>query len=1456
MRINALSKDKIANAQAIKIAEKEYRALNRTMRATQMQIDSLRKSVGITGMTVQQLRNHLNALRVRLFNMPGSMGTPMFKALQAEIAATQARLTTLTTGASRLSQAWTRMEKAANRAGTVIGWAAMVIFGLSMVISAVTKRMKELEDLVGSTRKNTNLLVGEVWEMKDAFDKWDTRTSTDDLMKLAIVAGKLGLEGKEKIMKFVDAANKIQIALGDDLQGSVEDTVTSIGKLMSAFRIDKKMPIEEALLRTGDVLNDLAKSSAASAGTILEYMTRLSAVGELAGFSIDEIGGLGSTLDALHVPSERGATALQKIMLQLANPKKISSFAEAMGLVNDATGTMSEKYIELLKTDPNKILTTLLTKFVSTKDGLSDLTSGLKEFGVRGQYMTAVLGSLALNLDVLRQQQQVSFNAWTDHVSVMNEYDIMNNNFTAQIEKQHKAMRAQTDHMNKNMEPAVLALLKTWVGFVTGIRAATDWIGRNWTMLKILTMAYIALKAPTLFRISSLAAETIVTKYNNIAAAIKVSWLKLELLWTRNLTIEQLRLLAVSNTVRIARVLFTQGITAAWQELAKLQKATIAVKYAQYALLGTVVLLAAAFLILVVNKKKLSEAEKIDREARKKINSDYFEELGHLNTIIDRLKDKNIGEKERKDMIQEIIDQYGEYLPLLKKEGLTAEEVVGSYEKLIEITGRKVIHDNLIKAAGENNAKLEESRALMNSLNTEIDQQRKKLLEKGKYEIGIFGGGETQSKIDDLERKLKRAQKAFQQHYDFQQNYASQLKNLEPKNFKSPVTEDELTGAIKKAKVEQQQLKTEIALDQARMKIMGNSNAYTEQDKIATQIKIDNLENLGKAIIKYEESLKNLTEIKALEEMMAKNEVTYAKAIADLDLNFKREETTIKEQGAAKGQTNEQIEKALRKIRITYLETKIADMKLYGKVYDADEEKYLEARQELAELMYGKEIKGGKKSNKEKLDLLEAWNDKEMAAINLRHLQGLSSEDEFEDELLKQQLVYYSRKMGLFEKDSKEYQDANLKYYEVQVAAEDNIQQKLTQVRKKLSKLKIDTLDNDMEREIALENDRWEEEKLGLEEQLIFKERLGDKEVEHNRIIYDLITNLAERHAIDLEKISKKPEYAELEKSKNAIDGLYKLGTDKFSNNDQLKKAFGAKNTLLKQQYKKELALAGQDTQKQKEVNDKYLVDQQNLTMEQFDAEKELHLSRLNWADQYINSLRGIVGEQSAVGKALLLLQKGIAIAEVWVGALAANAKITLWAGGIPPPANVAAIAYAATVSASNLTFAVLQTGLIAATTIAEVAQWAKGQYPVIGAEDGRTYNAINGGNPITGVYSRPTMLNMSRGPGLVGERAPELVVDGATFRQLQLNAPGLLDEIYTYAGRGRGRTQSIAPTQKMPTTQDRPNRETARLVTAVNRLNEHLDRGIRAKVAGYGGEGSVADAIKKISNLAKSLDL
>ena len=82
---------------------------------------------------------------------------------------------------------------------------------------------------------------------------------------------------------------------------------------------------------------------------------------------------------------------------------------------------------------------------------------------------------------------------------------------------------------------------------------------------------------------------------------------------------------------------------------------------------------------------------------------------------------------------------------------------------------------------------------------------------------------------------------------------------------------------------------------------------------------------------------------------------------------------------------------------------------------------------------------------------------------------------------------------------------------------------------------------------------------------------------------------------------------------------------------------------------------------------------------------------------------------------------------------------------------------------------AILRTG--ASVALIQSQQFAKGKYPVIGANDGRTYQASLLGNVKTGYYSKPTL-------GLFSEREPEIVIDGPTTRNIKANFPEILGAI------------------------------------------------------------------------------
>ncbi len=151
--------------------------------------------------------------------------------------------------------------------------------------------------------------------------------------------------------------------------------------------------------------------------------------------------------------------------------------------------------------------------------------------------------------------------------------------------------------------------------------------------------------------------------------------------------------------------------------------------------------------------------------------------------------------------------------------------------------------------------------------------------------------------------------------------------------------------------------------------------------------------------------------------------------------------------------------------------------------------------------------------------------------------------------------------------------------------------------------------------------------------------------------------------------------------------------------------------------------------------------------------------------------------------------------------------------------------------------------------TIAQIAliksqQFATGKYDVIGATDGKTYRAGMVPQAATGIYPEPTLIG---GLGLVGERAPELVVDGPTLRNIQMNAPEIIQAIHAmrvpqYAA---GNITQAASTSSAAAVRD-PRMDV--MIALLQEVSAKLDKPTRAMIAYHDLEDTF-DEMEDIKN-------
>lgn len=337
-----------------------------------------------------------------------------------------------------------KMADAANRYFAVITAGIAAVTGAAMVIKSTVEAFAEYDDKLIDVMKTTDLAKQETIELSDEIRKIDTRTAHNDLLELARVAGKLGNRGKKDILGFVKATDMIRVALSADLGGDTEESVRQLGKLVDIFKLTNEFSVEESLLKIGSAMNALGASGTANEGYMLEFSKRVAGVAPTAGFTIDKILGLATTLDELGQTSEVSATAFNQVISNMF--KKTADYAKIAGM-------SLEDFTKLINEDANEAMIQLLIGARGSSGGFDELAKSLSGMGMDGVRATTVLGSLAVNIDKLRENQKFSNEEFVKGIDILIEFNKKNSSAQAKLEKHIKLFKQIQVELGEKLTP-------------------------------------------------------------------------------------------------------------------------------------------------------------------------------------------------------------------------------------------------------------------------------------------------------------------------------------------------------------------------------------------------------------------------------------------------------------------------------------------------------------------------------------------------------------------------------------------------------------------------------------------------------------------------------------------------------------------------------------------------------------------------------------------------------------------------------------------------------------------------------------------------------------------------------------------------------------------------------------------------------------------------------------------
>jgi len=361
------------------------------------------------------------------------------------------------------------------------------VTGLSMTIRKVTSDYAQMEQEMANVRKYTGQSMEEVERMNEDFKRMDTRTSREQLNQLAGAAGRLGIQSTEAVEEFVDAADKIGVALGDDLG---DGAVDKIGKLAMAFGEDERMGLRGAMLATGSAVNELAQNSSAQAGYLVDFTARVAGFGKQLGLTQAQIMGFGAVMDENLLQDEMASTAFGNMLTKMQTDT--AKFARIAGMDIKA-------FTDLLNKDANQAVLTLADSLKRADP--QTMMKMLDDMGLDGSRAVAVLATLADKIDDVRDRQRIANGAYAEGTSVIKEFEIQNNTVQAGIDKAKKQFLDLSVELGKKLLPVVKYTISSTSLLIKGLNSLLDFVSKHKILIIALTAEIAILNAKRLYGI-------------------------------------------------------------------------------------------------------------------------------------------------------------------------------------------------------------------------------------------------------------------------------------------------------------------------------------------------------------------------------------------------------------------------------------------------------------------------------------------------------------------------------------------------------------------------------------------------------------------------------------------------------------------------------------------------------------------------------------------------------------------------------------------------------------------------------------------------------------------------------------------------------------------------------------------------------------------------------------------
>lgn len=371
-RTEALAQEfKNTGGKSEELAKKLAKSREETSRLSDKYQKS-KASMDAVNSKIQQQKSELDSLS-------GSLSKAGFKT--DDFAKSQKKLATkmsIQENFGAMKESWGKAKsygKMALKNGAIAGAVAAVPLKFAIDEESVNAEIAKVADFANDKQKK---------EVTDSLKKMITTEipmSYKEIGELAAAGAQGGIETVD-LSKFSELAAKMGVAF--DMEAG------EAGQKMANWKAAFGMDMDE-LKALGDKVNYLGNNSAASAASISNVISRVGALGEVAGVGSGEVAGLGAAMIAMGTDDDVAATGIKKVLTTLASGGNKASKA--------ILGIGGADLSKAMKTDGAGTIIDVFEKIKALNP--EEQTGALRD--IFGQQNIGAIAPLLNNLDLVKE---------------------------------------------------------------------------------------------------------------------------------------------------------------------------------------------------------------------------------------------------------------------------------------------------------------------------------------------------------------------------------------------------------------------------------------------------------------------------------------------------------------------------------------------------------------------------------------------------------------------------------------------------------------------------------------------------------------------------------------------------------------------------------------------------------------------------------------------------------------------------------------------------------------------------------------------------------------------------------------------------------------------------------------------------------------------------------------------